>query len=98
MYSITEDSYNAARLKYGPSIISGIEEAAEMCKIDPYTVYTFEELTKKVLDGYKSNKTLKLMVTAMTADIPGKTMLDSFGKMFRAANSVVYFKNRISDI
>ncbi len=98
IYSITEDSYTAARLKYGPSIISGIEEAAEMCKIDPYTVYAFEELTKKVLDGYKSNKTLKLMVTAMTSAIPGKNMLDNFGKMFRAANSVVYFKNRISDI
>ncbi len=98
VYSITPESYQEARLMYGPQIIAGLEEAADMCKINPYTVYTFDELVDKVLKEYKNHKSLKLMTTAMEKDLPGKNMLDGFGKIFRAANSVVYLKNKKSAI
>lgn len=93
-YSITPDSFNEARLMFGPQIITGLEEAATICKIDPYNVYTFEELRDKVLDGYKNHTSLKLMTAAMSKNLPGKNMLDGLGKIFRAANTIVYLENK----
>ncbi len=95
-YSITPESFAEARLAYGPEIISGLEEAASMCKINPYTVYTFDELVDRVLKEYKNYAPLKLMTAAMEKNLPGKNMLDGLGKIFRAANSVTYLKNKKS--
>lgn len=94
IYSITPESFAEARLMYGPQIILGLEEAADICKIDPYKVYTFNELKEKVLDEYKNHTSLKLMTAAMSKNMPGKNMLDGLGKIFRAANSVVYLQKR----
>lgn len=94
IYSITPESYISARLTYGPQVITGLEEAAEICKVSPYQVYTFEELVDIVLSKYKNHASLKLMTTAMGKDLPGKNMLDSLGKTFRAANAVMYLKNQ----
>ncbi len=94
IYSITPESFSTARLMYGPQIIAGLEEAAEICKIDPYTVYTFDQLTDKVLLEYKNHASLKLMTAAMGKDLPGKNMLDGLGKMFRAANAIMYLRNQ----
>ncbi len=93
-YSITPESYKTARLTYGPQILAGLEEAAAICKIDPYKLYTFQELTDKVLAEYKNHASLKLMTAAMTKSLPGKNMLDGLGKMFRAANAIMYLKNQ----
>ena len=94
IYAITPNSYADARRLYGPQILTGIEEAAEMCKIDPYCIYTFSDLTEKVLMAYKSHTSLKLMTAAIGKDLPGKNLLDGLGKMFRAANAIVYLKNK----
>ncbi len=89
-YSIDNNSYKAAQLCYGEDMILGLEEAADMCKIDPYKVYTFKELRDAVLSSYKSNRTLRLMTSAMSKELPGRGVLDSFGRMFRAANAIIY--------
>ncbi len=93
-YAITPDSYAAAQLRYGKDLIAGIEEAAELCDIDPYRVYTFNELCDKVLAGHTSSKTLKIMVKAIESDIPARGMLEGLGRFYRAANSVVYLKKQ----
>lgn len=93
-YSIDPASFSNARMLYGPQILTGIEEAAEICKIDPYCVYSFDELAEKVFKEHKNHTSLKLMTAAISKDLPGKSMFDSLGKMFRAANSIVYLKSK----
>lgn len=92
IYSITIDTYDNARFIYGEDILKGLEEAADMCGIDKYTVYTFDELKAKVLSEYKNSKKLSFLVYAMESENPARQILDSFGRLFRAANAVVYLK------
>ncbi len=94
-YSVTPETYNHARMVFGPQIVTGILEAAEICKLDPYRVYDFDELCHAVFEGAKNNTKLKLMIVAMESEIPGKSILDSLGKTFRAANSIVYLKKHL---
>lgn len=93
IYPIIPESYMQARRAYGPNIISGIEEAADMCKINPYCEYTVSELARRVLHEYKSNTALRLMCAAMEKDMPGKGILDNLGKTYRAATAIVYLKS-----
>lgn len=92
IYSITHDSYEEAHFIYGGDILKGIEEAAEMCGIDKYMVYTFDALKEKVLSEYKNSKKLSFLVSTMESENPARSILDSLGKLFRAANAVVYLK------
>lgn len=94
-YSIEHNSYFLARSQFGPEIIDGLESAAKMCHIDPYRVYTFRELAQCVFDNYTSNSKLKLMCAALEKKIPGHTLLDSLGSMFRAANAIVCLKKHL---
>ena len=94
LYSITAESFSEAQLRYGKELITGIEEAASMCGIDPYSVYTFTELCDKVMNTYKTSKKLKFIVKAMESDIPARGMLEGLGRFYRAANSVVYLKKQ----
>ena len=90
MYSITPDSYSKAQFVYGKEILDGIEEAADMCEIDKYRVYTFDELCSLVLASYNDCRTLKYLVRAMESESSARGMLDALGKYFRAANAIVY--------
>lgn len=92
-YCITCDSFDVALFRYGKDIISGIEDAAEMCGIDMCRAYTFTELSEAVLSSYKSCRKLRFLVFAMRRDYRGRGILDSLGKYFRAANSIVYLSN-----
>ena len=94
-YAITRDSFDSAIFTYGKDIVSGIEEAALMCNTDPYKVYTFDELCHCVLSSYKSSHKLRFLVYAMRREYRGRGILDSLGKYFRAANSIVYLSNHI---
>ena len=89
-YSIDSDSYKSTQLRFGADIISGLEEAAMMCEIDRYRVYTVGELLGCVLEKYKSVLRLRLMTAAMEKNLPGRGALDSLGKLFRAANAIIY--------
>lgn len=93
-FSITRDSFDDALFRYGKDIISGIEEAAEMCDIDPYRVYSFPELCDAVFKSYKSCRKLRFLVFAMRRDYRGRGVLDALGKYFRAANAIIYLSNR----
>ena len=90
IYPIQSSSFSHALLCYGPKIISGLEEAARICKIDPYREYTFDELKEAVFSAYRSNSRLRLMTYAISHDLPLRGVLDSLGKIFCAANSIVY--------
>ena len=90
IYSIDRDSFYSAQHTFGIDIIRGIEEAADMCGIDKYKVYTFPDLCNEVLLNYKSCRKLRFLVYAMGKDYKGRGVLDSLGKYFRSGNSIVY--------
>ena len=92
-YCITRDSYDDALFRYGKDIVTGIEEAAQMCDIDICRKYTFHELCETVFASYKLCRKLRFLVFAMRRDYRGRGALDSLGKYFRAANSIVYLSN-----
>lgn len=94
-YSIDSASYSSALAVFGSEIVNGLELAAKMCEIDPYKVYTFDELAKITLRSYRNNRKLRLMCSAMEKSVPGRGLLDSLGAMFRAANAIVYLKRHI---
>lgn len=94
LYSITPESYNDAQLIYGKDLINGVEAASIMCGIDPYRVYTFDELCNKLMINYKSSKKLSLLVKAMSSAIPARGVLERLGKFYSAANAVVYLKKQ----
>lgn len=89
-YAIEKSSYNTARKAFGPHIISGLESAAKMCQIDPYRIYTFDELLGEVLSNYQKNIKLRFMCAAIQKDLRGRGILDSLGTIFDAANAIVY--------
>lgn len=93
-YPIENESYRQARRIYGPDIIRGLEDAALMCGTDRYRAYSFEELRDGVLNSYKQNRRLRLMTAAISKEYAGRGALDSLGKLFRAANAIVYLKRR----
>ena len=97
IYPIDDDSYSYALLRYGPEIVSGLEKAAEICKIDPYCEYAFDELRDAVLSKYRSNSRLRLMTYAIGHNLPLRGLLDSFGKFFSAANAIVYLSRHKND-
>lgn len=94
IYPIKSESFSEAQRMYGSEIIRGIEEAGEMCGVDPYCEYTFEELAKAVLLKYKSSRKLRFLVYAMRKNYRGRGVLDTLGKYFRAANAIIYLSNR----
>lgn len=92
-YSIERKSYLEARMIYGPALIRGLEDAAKLCKINPYRVYTFNELKTLVLKSFNKNTKLRLAVYMIKKKLPGSSFYDSFKKVFSAANAVVYLLN-----
>lgn len=92
IYSIDNASYRAAQLKLGSELLSGMEEAAQLCGADRYRVYTIPELAEEILWKYESALRLRLMVGAMEKSLPGKRALDALGKLHRAANAIIYLK------
>lgn len=89
-FSINPQSYADARKKIGPHILSGLESAAKICKVDPYREYTVSELLDEVLSKYKDNVRLKLLTAVMEKNLPGRGLLDALGSLFNAANAIVY--------
>lgn len=98
-YYIETASYNKALLTYGRDILSGVEDAARMLRLDRCGIYTFEELAGKVLEHYTDSRILRrltgFMDTGRAAFLREK--LDWLGDSFRAANAVVYLSKYITE-
>ena len=92
IYPIRLDSYREARFRYGKNIVTGIEDAALMCNIDKFRPYDFDELKNAVFSEYKHCKKLYFFVRALRSKRRIRAVLDSFGKYFRAANSIVWLQ------
>ncbi len=88
-YSFASDDYISARARYSPDLISGIEKAAEMLRINPFEIYTFDGLKQLVLDCYRAE--------AMRADTPLVKAVRSVndggarGDTLKAAAAISYF-------
>lgn len=89
-YPIDCDSFDSALVLFGPDIVTGIEEAAVLCNIDMCRVYTFEYLVNVVFATYRNCRKLRFLVHTMQKKRFGRGFLDTLGKYFRAANSIIY--------
>lgn len=90
IYPISCDSFYKAKARYGKDLITGIEEAAAMCGIDKFRVYSFGDLSDAVLRTYKSCRKLRFLVRTMSIKRKGRGLFDMLGKYFRASNAIIY--------
>ncbi len=93
-YFIDTASYGGFVLRYGHSLIKGLELAAELSGVDRCRMYTARELTEAVMRDYMKNIRLRHMTEIIRSSVPGfiREKLDVLGNLFRAANTIVYLQ------
>lgn len=95
-YYIEPASHEAFSAKYGIGLISDMERAAELAGVDRCRAYGAEELADAVCADYLESARLRHMVELIengrSAFVRGR--LDALGGLFRAANAIVYLRNK----
>ncbi len=93
-YFISSRSYHAAARLYGEELIADIETAAELSGAERIKEYTFTELVRAVLAIYRQNEKLRDETERIEKGSTPIIKGDRRGKLFRAANAILYIKSR----